>query len=140
MVQRGCLHILLVENTSSDARLLKELLESVMQLPCALVTVPTLNEALVALGCTPFDVALLDARPPDSQTPATLEQLRQAAPALPIVVVTDQDDDPAAPAAVRHGVQKYVVKGCFDAASLVHVIRRAIDPQRSAEVVQAGEE
>jgi CheY-like chemotaxis protein len=137
MDQRGCLHILLVENTSSDARLLKELLEPVLELPCALIAVPTLDEALVALGGTAFDVALLDARLPDSQAAVTLERLRQAAPDLPIVIVANQDNDPAT---VRNGVHQYVVKGCFDAASLVNVIRGLLDRPRSAEAVPTGEE
>jgi PAS domain S-box-containing protein len=139
MGRRDSIHILLVEDNPADARLLQELLESADSPSYAFTPAVSLCEAQAAVGRIDFDLVLLDPGLPDSQGLASLQRLHQAAPALPIVVVTGLDDDQVALAAVQHGAQDYVVKGRLDAPSLIRAIRYAIDRHQAAEAIRESE-
>ena len=74
-----------------------------------------------------FDVVLADLGVPDSAGIATLDALTQAAPSLPVVVLTGNDDDAIALEALKRGAQDYLVKGLGDAFILSRVVRYAIE-------------
>ncbi|HEY9657133.1 MAG TPA: response regulator, partial [Allocoleopsis sp.] len=108
-VERAEVNVLLVEDNGAEARLLQELLKG--SINCFnLVHVKRLQAALAQLEQQGFDVILLDLTLPDSQGLASLDTLLGYAPHLPIVVLTNTNDDELAVAAVRHGAQDYLVK------------------------------
>ncbi len=77
------------------------------------------------------DVVLLDLGLPDSYGLETFDRLHEAAPAVPIVVLSDLDDEAAAMLAARRGAQDYLVKGRVDPHGLGQAVRYAIERWRA---------
>lgn len=128
------LRVLLVEDDDGDAFLFQELLDG------ADVEVTVTRERTVAAaeGRLPGDVAcvVLDLGLPDADGLAALHRLRDAAPDVPMLVLTGLSDTARGLEAVAAGAQDYLVKGRVDGELLARSIRYAIERQR-AEVVQA---
>ena len=91
----------------------------------------TLAEAFDRLRAGGIDLALLDLALPDSSGFDTFERMLEAAPDIPIVVLSGNNDQAAAIKAVRAGAQDYLIKGEISAAGLVRVIRYGIERKRS---------
>ncbi len=124
--------VLLVEDDTDDAVLLRAMLDEVPQTPIRLTHARRLEEALAQAASHRFDAALVDLSLPDSQGLATFAALHQAQPALPIVVLTGLDDQTVAMTAVHEGAQDYLVKGQVNGSVLVRSIRYAIARQRAS--------
>ncbi len=103
--------ILLVEDSPSDAELLQQTLHQTAVGRFEFTWVECLQDALARLGRKSFDVLLLDLSLPDSSGPETFRRAHNAAPRLPIVVLTGTNDERLGFAAVQEGVQDYLVKG-----------------------------
>src|SRR5207249_4284110 len=67
---------------------------------------------------------------PDSQGVNTFGRIHSHAPTLPVVIVTNCDNDVLALESVRQGAQDYVVKSKVDGKTLLRVIRYAIERKR----------
>jgi signal transduction histidine kinase len=80
-----------------------------------------------------FDVLLLDLSLPDVTGEETVVRARAAAPHLPIVVLTGEEDEAVGLRAVRHGVQDYLIKGQAYGRQTARAIRYAIE-RKQAEV------
>jgi len=117
--------ILLVEDNPADARLLLEMLAEVGSHASGieLVEVPRLAAAIQRLQDANFDLVLLDLSLPDSQGVATVDRVKDARPNVPIVVLTNQDDDNIAAEALRRGAQDHLVKDQIDRRMLMRAIR-----------------
>lgn len=87
-----------------------------------------------------FDVVLLDLTLPDSTGLASLDTLIQAAPQLPIVVLTNTNDDKLAVEAVRHGAQDYLFKRQINQDTLVRSLHYAIERKQGAEALREANE
>ena len=98
--------VLLVEDNPGDALLLREALGDLAgSLSFDLVHVGRLEAALQRIGQETFDAILLDLSLPDAQGVDTVVRMQEAAPRLPIVVLTGLDNDAAALEAMRAGAQ-----------------------------------
>ena len=86
----------------------------------------TLAEGIAVSRRDKPDIVLLDLSLPDSSGLATVQALRAAIPATPIVVLTGQDDNTLAVAALEAGAQDYLVKGKFDHDALGRAVRNAL--------------
>jgi signal transduction histidine kinase len=128
--------ILLVEDNPGDARLLREALNDVANYRFDLEHVEQLSHALERLRHEHFDVVLLDLSLPDSQGLENLAPVRDAAPAVPILVLTGLDDEEVAVRALRVGAQDYLVKGQTDGISVVRAIRYARERKAAEEQIQ----
>ncbi|HEY9804954.1 MAG TPA: response regulator, partial [Candidatus Obscuribacterales bacterium] len=104
------IRVLLIEDNLAEARLLQEILQVPKFKQFHLRHVKRLAEALAQLQQNHFDAILLDLTLPDSQGLASLPPLLHQAPSLPIVVLTNTNDDDLAIAAVRQGAEEYLVK------------------------------
>jgi diguanylate cyclase (GGDEF)-like protein len=89
-----------------------------------------LRLALERLGKGGIDVTLLDLMLPDSAGLGTFEQAFAFAPDVPLVVLTDVDDEALAVASVRGGAQDYLVRGEVDRRVLVRALRYAVERHR----------
>ena len=128
---------LLVEDNEGDVRLIEASVAASKHLRLELCHVRRLSEAVTRLGRERFDAVLLDLNLPDSQGLNTVRQARQAAPEVPILVLTGLDDEAMAVEALQSGAQDYLVKGQFDGAQLARAVRHA--RARSSSVsAQAG--
>jgi two-component system, cell cycle sensor histidine kinase and response regulator CckA len=130
------LQVLLIEDNLAEARLFREILQDAWSDKFGLVHFQRLGPAITALSSTRFDVALLDLTLPDSDGLASLDALILHAPSLPIVVLTNTNDDELALNAVRHGAQDYLVKRQISLDILVRAIRYAIERKASAEALR----
>jgi DNA-binding response OmpR family regulator len=125
------MRILLVEDNPAQARLLWEYLSEAPQADQLKIThTLTLREMRELLKQESFDAILLDLTLPDSRGLDTLLETQKAAPALPIVVQTNLDDEQTAIRAVQAGAQDYLVKGQITGQLLVRSLRYAIERKR----------
>lgn len=132
--------ILLIEDNLAEARLLQEFLKQVKSDEFSLVHVKRLGEALQELSRSHCDVILLDLTLPDSQGLASLAPLMSQAPSLPIVVLTNTNDDELALEAVRQGAQDYLVKRQVNSGILLRSLRSAIERKQALETLRAVNE
>lgn len=92
----------------------------------AVIRATTLAEAARIACRSQPDVVLLDLALPDSSGIATVQAMHAAAPDVPIVVLTGNDDHAQAAAALQAGAQDYLVKGRFEYHALGSAIRHAL--------------
>ncbi|MEM8804618.1 MAG: response regulator [Cyanobacteria bacterium P01_G01_bin.38] len=135
-VGQAAIQILLVEDNLAEARLLQEVLKGTILNRCQLVHTQRLSDAIEQLHAQEFDIVLLDLSLPDSQGLASLDTLIEQGPYLPVVVLTNNNDDALALEAVRRGAQDYLVKREINQLSLVRSLRYAIERKQAAEVLR----
>jgi diguanylate cyclase (GGDEF)-like protein len=133
------IRVLLIEASASEAGLLQMLLSKSNATIHKVTRAETVDEALGLLDQETYDVVLLDLMVSD--TPG-LEPLRRlhghtAAAHIPIVVMTEDEEEDLALDALKEGAQEYLVRGEFQARALVRTIQRAIDRQQM--LAQLGE-
>ena len=103
--------ILLIEDNSGDAYLIEEHLEEFADFSYELKSVGTLNEGLNILKEQPFDVILLDLVLPDSDGVNTFFSIHNENPSIPIIVLTELDDEAIGSYAVEKGAHDFFCKG-----------------------------
>lgn len=118
--------VLLIEDNPGDAFLVGELLDEVGE-EFRLEHVTTLEAALKRLEHGGFEAILLDLSLPDASGLEGVRAVTQAAPEVPVVVMTGLADEGMARAAVREGAQDYLVKGQADGSGLVRAVRYAVE-------------
>jgi signal transduction histidine kinase len=128
--------ILLIEDNLAEARLLLEFLKQAQSKQFSLVHVKRLGEAFERLNQESFDVILLDLTLPDSQGLESLEPLNKQAPSLPIIVLTNLNDEELAIEAVRQGAQDYLVKRQVNTDILVRSIYYSIERKQMSEALR----
>ncbi|MBD2346872.1 hybrid sensor histidine kinase/response regulator [Anabaena subtropica] len=128
--------ILLIEDSLAEARLLQEYLHQAESKQFVLVHVKRLQEALNELIQTSYDVILLDLTLPDSQGLSSLPVLIACAPSVPIVVLTNTNDEDLAIEAVRQGAQDYLVKRQVNVNVLVRAVFYAIERKQALETLR----
>jgi signal transduction histidine kinase len=124
------IRLLLVEDNPGDARLIRELLRQAEPFPFDLAHVERLRDAIERLQRRETDAVLLDLYLPDSQGMETVVQLLDAAPEIPIVVLTGRSDERTVLDVVQAGAQDYLVKDEITGRLLAHSIRYAIERSR----------
>ena len=86
----------------------------------------TLAEGIATAQSSKPDVVLLDLSLPDSAGLDTVRAMRTVLHGVPIVVLTGQDDNALAAAALEVGAQDYLVKGQFEHNALGRAVRHAL--------------
>lgn len=120
------LQVLLVEDSASDALLLKERVKLTRK-NISLSMASSLREAFRLLMHNCVDAVLLDLSLPDSSGLDTVKKTRQEFPQLPIVVLTGIEDETTGVKAVRLGAEDYLVKGQADGQTVVRAIKYSIE-------------
>lgn len=127
--------VLLVEDNSGDARLIRYLLRQVTNQTHTFEETGSLAQAFEAARKNSFDVVLLDLSLPDSSGLETVTQAQEHLDHLPIIVMTGSNDDALAIRAVQAGAQDYIRKGETDGISLFRCIRYAVERKRSEHLL-----
>ena len=130
--------VLLIEDNPDDARFASRLLDR-SEHAHAVTARTTLADGLAAIRESPFDVLLLDLLLPDSSPPHTFRRAQEAAPELPIVLLTGHDDGEMARAAIRRGAQDYLPKQQLGLELLTRTIRYAIERKQYERALSESE-
>jgi PAS domain S-box-containing protein len=133
------LHALLVEDDDAYAAMLQLELSSQGGAAVTLDHVRDLTTAKECLATRHFDAVLLDLELPDSSGLRTFDRLQSAAGETPVVVLTSQDDNGLAVAAVHAGAQDYLVKSRTDAELLGRSVRYACERAALLRSLQESE-
>jgi signal transduction histidine kinase len=123
----GPVKVLLVEDSESDAALVKAALNNDTNGRFEVTRVERLSEGLEQLKRSNYDVLLLDLSLPDSSGRETFVRARIHAPEVPILVMTGIMDESLGLDALRHGIQDYLVKGQAYTSQTPRAIRYAIE-------------
>lgn len=134
----GRLHVLLVEDSDLDARLVTDRVAladggELIQFSRA----RTRTEALNILDAQEFDCILLDLNLPDGRGVENVELVSAAANYATVVVMTGLSDESTAIAALKLGAQEYVAKDNYDGPSLLRVLRHAIERNKLVSEINA---
>ena len=140
MSTKPCIRVLLVEDSRSDAELFGIYLEQVRSADYLVVVAETLAEGLALVRSRPIDIVLADLNLPDSFGIDTCRKLHQAAPSVPIIVLTGLDDEEKSLEAMQVGAQDYLVKGEIDGNVLSRAIRYSIERQRVGDLQRQSDD
>jgi signal transduction histidine kinase len=130
MKNQAALQVLLVEDNSGDARLLREMFGKEKTGSFELTHVLHLSEALSLLAKGGVDIVLLDMGLPDGHGLDTVRRARAVAPEVPLIVLTGLDDEALAAEAMKEGAQDYLIKGEIENRALPRALRHSIERHR----------
>ncbi|MEH2178326.1 hybrid sensor histidine kinase/response regulator [Nostoc sp.] len=155
-MEKLTIHILLVEDSASDAYLLHRIFLNSDREQWQMLHVERLSEAIEASRENSastlnnsqiesrkqrrFDLVLLDLSLPDSIGLDTLKEFKAAVPDIPVVVLTSVDDEDLALQALAEGAQDYLVKDKMTIQRLVRAIRYAIERSEILNQLRESEE
>ncbi|NIP58206.1 MAG: diguanylate cyclase [Gemmatimonadetes bacterium] len=129
-VDQRPLTILLVEEESEQRDAVTEILAGAESPRIDVEEAETLAAGLERLSRGGIDLVLLDLDLPDSEGIVTFERASAFAPDVPVVVLTDVDDEDVAMGTVQGGAQDYLVKGEVEANLLLRSVRYAVERHR----------
>ena len=134
LTRNQSLKILLVEDDLADATLIEDLLGSFSEALFRLQTVTSLEMGLACLEAEKFDAVLLDLSVSESLGGSeAIAILKARSPTVPVLVLTDSNDEHTALSVLRAGAQDCLVKGRFQRTLLVRAIHYAIERQQVEE-------
>lgn len=129
-------NVLLIEDNPGDVRLLQEYLAEPSFEDFNLVHTASLKEGLERLAVSGIALVLLDLTLPDCTGLETFTRVAAAAPQMPIIVLSGQDDEALAMNTVHHGAQDYLVKGhAVDARIIARSMRYAMERKRAEDAL-----
>jgi diguanylate cyclase (GGDEF)-like protein len=127
---RRAVSVLLVEDSRADALLVSESLHHATGATFTVTVEGTLADALARLVAERVDIALLDLNLPDSEGLSTFASVHDAAPELPIVVLTGAGTAGLGLAAVEAGAEEFLVKGELRGDRLARVLLYSMERHR----------
>jgi signal transduction histidine kinase/HPt (histidine-containing phosphotransfer) domain-containing protein len=134
-MQRQQIQLLLIEDSPDDALLIREYLADARQADFEVQHADWLRSGLERLAQGGLDAVLLDLQLPDSRGLDTFRAVQNAAPGLPVVVLSGFEDETTALTAVQEGAQDYLVKGHVSTAVLERTVRYAIERSRTSKAL-----
>lgn len=129
--------ILLVEAESAEVAGLDETSAHISPEQIEVEQVPDLSHTLDRLPKGGIDLVLLDLDLPDSHGFNTFERVFTAAPDVPIVVLTELDDEELGLSTVRGGAQDYLIKGEVSSDLLRRSIQYAVERHRLTSALRS---
>jgi CheY-like chemotaxis protein len=119
--------VLLVEDKPEDVQLFSLELAKAPVGRFAVQTADCLSTAIALAKAGNVDVVVLDLSLPDGSGIDALERMIQAAPAVPIVVLTGAQSERLGLEAIRKGAEDHLVKGALAAPAVAHALLFAIE-------------
>jgi PAS domain S-box-containing protein len=129
--------VLLVEGDADEAAKVVEMLASSGHDEFLVEHAETVAAAKAYLSAGTFDAVLLDAGDSAAGRVAALTELVAAAATLPVVVLTERDDENLGAAALQAGAQDYLVKRRINGDVLRRVIRYSRERTRAQLAFEA---
>jgi diguanylate cyclase (GGDEF)-like protein len=137
LVPRSAIRLLLVEDDAAEAQILREMLDDGSSHTTEVTHVASMREVEKHLANVATDIILLDLRLPDADGLGAVRWARTAAPQVPLVVVTGEEDESLAAEALHEGAQDYLIKGQIDPRGLLRALRYAIERKAIGEALIA---
>ena len=128
--QSAHIRVLFVGGGEADARQVRELLGASRSIAFELSHCPDLTEALAQAESRNVDVMLLLLDASDAPRLGGLARARLSAPLLPIVVLSDVDDEAVALKALQNGARGYLVRSETSPRLLVTTLGAALESHR----------
>ena len=122
--------VLLIEDNPGDERLIREMIGEDPHAPFTLHCADRLAKGLEHLSGGETALVILDLALPDSAGLDTFAKVYAHSPAVPIIVLTGNDDDSLALSAVKGGAQDYLVKSRLDRELLLRSMYYSIERKR----------
>ena len=132
--------VLMVEDNSGDARLLREMFKERGSSETKVVHVERMKEAEDYLATHTVDLILLDLGLPDAQGSEGVRRARAAAPRTALVVLSGLEDEAVALQAMQEGAQDYLVKGRLETTSILRALRFAMERKHLEEALYIEKE
>jgi two-component system nitrogen regulation response regulator GlnG len=133
------IRVLLVEDNSADARLVREILSEDSANRFQLSHVDRAEAAVEHLRHERYDAVLLDLGLPDVMGLEAAERVLDAAPDMPIVVMSAQNTFMTAIRASERGAYEYLPKP-FDLKELISIVGRALSEPKEPRAAPAKNE
>lgn len=143
------INILLVEDSSIDASLICQIFLracrdkwQITQVDCLkrgiqacnqVISAVTFSSSTLTLYQPIFDVIILDLHLPDSNGLETLKKFRESVPNIPVVVLTNLDNDEIGLQAMIEGAQDYLVK---EQITIKQLIKSTLYAIQRGEIIQ----
>jgi DNA-binding response OmpR family regulator len=118
--------VLLIEDDEEAMLLVRYSLQAYGEGRFRLKWVERLSEGLTQLSKGGVDIVLVDLGLPDSSGPSSLASVREAAPEVPVLVLTGDTREETEFAAAAYGMDDYLVKNQLSGAQLLYAIRYSI--------------
>ncbi|MDJ0746525.1 MAG: diguanylate cyclase [Xenococcaceae cyanobacterium MO_167.B27] len=131
--------ILLIEDSLTDALLLKKYFENLETNKFDLIQAKLISEGLKYLQQKEFDVVLLDLSLPDSSGLDSIRQIQNLVAEIPIIVLTGMEREELALQALREGAQDYIFKGQLFGSLLLRSINYSIERKQISEKLRQSE-
>ncbi|PZV19248.1 MAG: hybrid sensor histidine kinase/response regulator [Leptolyngbya sp.] len=132
-------HILLVEDSPTDADLLRRIFLGFSNEESSLTQVDRLTTAIAQCHENSYDVVLLDLGLPDCDGIETVTEFRANVPTVPVIVLTMMDDDELALQVMACGAQDYLIKDQITGQLLMRSIRYAIEREQISQQLRNSE-
>jgi DNA-binding NarL/FixJ family response regulator len=125
------IHVLLVEDNPGDTRLIRDLFAEDPSIHISWTHARLLATAIDKLRTESFDIVLLDLALSDSYGLNTFTHLHPHAICLPVIVLTDLNEEQLAIQTIRAGAQDFLIKKDIDIGILERSLFFAIERKRS---------
>src|SRR5580704_11786899 len=128
-------NLLLIDKNPAHAELLRAALPNTNEGPFQVEWVQTLSQALERLRERAAWAIFANTSLPDSQGLDTIDQLIQAAPGVPILVLAGAEQEGLCREALRRGAKDYLLEGHIDAYSFGRAIRNMAERETAQEAL-----
>lgn len=135
MNSKAKIHILIIEDNVADAQKIEQKLER-LSLKCIIHKVDALYDGFDKIQNQPIDIALLDLTLPDSNGFKTLTSYLERVPDVPVIVLSETNNEIVGNQSIKAGAQDFLVKNQFEAMTLGRSIRFAIQRFKSQHKLQ----
>ncbi len=118
------INILFIEDNFLHVKIIGKLLENTSQ---ELKVASTLSEGIDLLSKNSYDIILLDLNLPDSIEEETFQKIMDCNPDIPVILVTETENEDLALKLISEGAQDYLAKNQLNALVLTRSISRSIE-------------
>ena len=135
------IHVLLIEGDPADVRTVTDALAGSPGVRFEVTTAARPDAALECLRDDHFDLVILDTAFPGSPVADAVARVAGAAAGLPIVVLSELDDEHLRREIIKRGAQDYLIKRPLDQRLLVRSLLNALERKHiEAEIVRARDD
>lgn len=132
--------VLLIEDDSIEAALIQGELSGLARTEVDVDHVERLRAGIAKLHQRRYDVVLLDLNLPDGRGRENLYRVRAAAPNVPIIILTNLEDENVAASSLAEGAQDYLFKSQISSELLQRAIRYSIARHDAESSLRSSEE